>query len=106
MVNIYYRDAQAAVICYDVTQSDSLESVNYWIDQMQKNTNPQSFVSALVGNKIDALESKPRMFDKEEVETIADKNGMILSDTSAKTGEGVQDLFLQIALSVADIYNH
>ena len=106
MVSIYYRDAQAAVICYDVTQQDSLESVNYWIEQMQKHTKPEKFVSALAGNKIDALDVKPRMVSREEVEAIADKNGMILCDTSAKTGEGVQELFLQVAMSIADVYNY
>ena len=34
MVSLYYRDAQAAIIFYDVTNESSLESVNYWIDQM------------------------------------------------------------------------
>ena len=34
MVSLYYRDAQAAIIFYDVTNESSLESVNYWIEQM------------------------------------------------------------------------
>jgi len=46
------------------------------------------------------------MVSREEIETIADKNGMILCDTSAKTGEGIQELFFQIATSIADLYNH
>ncbi len=38
MVSLYYRDAQAAIIFYDVTNESSIDSVNYWIDQMQRNT--------------------------------------------------------------------
>ncbi len=34
MVSLYYRDAQAAIVFYDVTNESSLDSVNYWIDQM------------------------------------------------------------------------
>ena len=106
MVSLYYRDAQAAIIFYDVTNESSLESVNYWIDQMQRNTQSDRFVSALAGNKIDTLETKPRMVSREEIETIADKHGMVICDTSAKTGEGIQELFFQLATSIADIYNH
>ena len=31
MVSLYYRDAAAAIICYDVTDDISFESVSYWI---------------------------------------------------------------------------
>lgn len=73
---------------------------------MQKNTQPEKFVSALAGNKIDALTTKPRMVSKDEIEVIAETHGMILCETSAKTGEGISDLFFQLATSIADIQNH
>ena len=56
---------------------------------MKKHTNQENFVSALVGNKLDALEAKPRMVEKEQVEAIAEENGMILCETSALTGTGI-----------------
>ena len=93
MVSLYYRDSQAAIICYDVTNGSTVEGVNYWIEQMKKHTDQENFVSALVGNKLDALEAKPRMVKKEQVEAIAEENGMILCETSALTGTGIQELF-------------
>jgi hypothetical protein len=33
------------------------------------------------------------MVSKDEIEVIAETHGMILCETSAKTGEGISDLF-------------
>jgi len=34
MVSLYYRDAAAAIICYDVKDEKSFESVHYWVNEM------------------------------------------------------------------------
>jgi len=69
-----------------VTRSESLESIHYWVGQLSKNTNTAKFISALAGNKIDVLDKEKRAISKEEIEKIAESNGMIISETSAKTG--------------------
>ena len=55
MISLYYKDAAAAIICYDLSDEKSFNSVHYWIDEMQKKNNSESenFVMALVGNKCD-----------------------------------------------------
>ena len=53
LVSMYYRDAVAAVICYDVTNERSFESVAYWANEMVQKNNMSSFVIALAGNKAD-----------------------------------------------------
>ena len=35
LVSMYYRDAVAALICYDLTNERSFESVSYWTNEMQ-----------------------------------------------------------------------
>jgi GTPase SAR1 family protein len=37
MVKMYYRDAVGAIICYDVTNEQSFESVQYWVNEMIEN---------------------------------------------------------------------
>ena len=34
LVSMYYRDAVAALICYDVTNERSFESVGFWTNEM------------------------------------------------------------------------
>ena len=55
MMNLYYRDAVGAIICYDMTEERSFNAVNYWINEMMQNTtfNDGGFMMALVGNKCD-----------------------------------------------------
>lgn len=38
MINLYYRDAVGAIICYDIGDERSFDSVNYWVNEMTKNT--------------------------------------------------------------------
>ena len=53
MVSLYYRDASAAIICYDLTEDKSFTSVHFWINEMINNNDREEFVMALAGNKCD-----------------------------------------------------
>ena len=53
MVSLYYKDAAAAIICYDITEDKSFTSVHFWINEMINNNDREEFVMALAGNKCD-----------------------------------------------------
>lgn len=53
MVSLYYRDAAAAIICYDLTDEKSFNSVHFWINEMINNNDKDDFVMVLAGNKCD-----------------------------------------------------
>ncbi|KAJ3278078.1 Ras- protein Rab-5B, partial [Rhizoclosmatium sp. JEL0117] len=53
---MYYRNAQAAVVAYDITKQASLEKAKSWVKELQRQANP-NIIIALVGNKLD-LESE------------------------------------------------
>ena len=57
-------------------------------------TNPNTVIF-LIGNKSD-LESQ-RDVTYEEAKQFADENGLMFIETSAKTGEGVEEAFLETA---------
>ena len=60
MTSLYFKDADAALLCYDIGQARTFDSVNYWIGQMEKNCNNSRdhFILALAGNKCDIEDSK------------------------------------------------
>ena len=60
MMSLYYRDADAALICFDLTSGKTFESVEYWVGEMEKNCNNsrENVVLAMAGNKCDIDEAK------------------------------------------------
>jgi len=53
---MYYRNAQAAVVVYDITKASSLEKAKSWVKELQRQANP-NIVIALAGNKLDLVQS-------------------------------------------------
>ena len=123
---MYYRNAQAAVVVYDVTKASSLEKAKTWVKELQRQANP-NIVIALAGNKIDlvtpsassssipesedeaddatatpgetAAAGEPeslRQVPRDEAEAYAQEAGLLFFETSAKTGEGVVEIFTEI----------
>ncbi|KAF7970866.1 hypothetical protein HWV62_22680 [Athelia sp. TMB] len=91
---MYYRNAHCAVVVYDITQTSSLEKARTWIRELQRQADP-SIVIALCGNKADL--SARRQVTQEEAKKYADEEGLMWAETSAKSGEGVADIFNAIA---------
>jgi Ras-related protein Rab-5C len=91
---MYYRNANCAVVVYDITQSASLEKARSWVRELQRQADP-SIVIALCGNKTDL--NARRQVTQEEAKKYADEEGLMWGETSAKTGEGVSDIFISIA---------
>ncbi|CEM00744.1 unnamed protein product [Vitrella brassicaformis CCMP3155] len=91
---MYYRGAAAAVVVYDITNKESFDGAKSWINEL-KAVLPSDVVIALTGNKID-LEAS-RCVSTELAEGYAEDNALLFKETSAKTGEGVRELFDEIA---------
>lgn len=53
---MYYRNAQSALVVYDITKPTSLIKARHWVAELQRQANP-GIVIALVGNKLDLSSS-------------------------------------------------
>ncbi|XP_042879170.1 ras-related protein Rab-24-like [Penaeus japonicus] len=93
MSRIYYRDAGAAIICYDITDKESLERAKYWVTEVQKNE--ERCLIYLCGTKLDLVLEEPqvRQLDYHDVVDYADQAGAKVFETSSKTGENVETMF-------------
>jgi len=91
MISLYYKDAAAAIICYDVADEKSFNSVHYWINEMHNNNtnDSENFVMALAGNKCD-LDPAQKKVSFQTAKELTVKHNMINAETSAKSGEGIQ----------------
>ncbi|KAJ6254124.1 ras-related protein rab-5c [Anaeramoeba flamelloides] len=93
---MYYRGAKGALIVYDISSLESFEKAKDWVKELRYQGNPKAKI-ALVGNKLD-LNSKK--VDIEVAQNYATKAGLLFYETSAKTGMGVQEVFLGLAQSL------
>jgi Ras-related protein Rab-5C len=96
MTNLYYRDAQVAILTYDITNSQSFEGLNFWLKELNDKVNKDNMLLFLVGNKCDVDNNMKRVSSKEAKE-FAEQNNMFFFETSAKTGTGIKELFKTIA---------
>ena len=92
MVPVYFRQAAAVILTYDISNKDTLKAVQKWIDQIKGHA-PAEVVVALVGNKSDLLESDDESDDAKDVALMIDG---FHTSVSAKTGDNVSELFEEI----------
>lgn len=91
---MYYRGAQAAVVVYDITNQDSFARAKNWIKELQRQASP-NIIIALAGNKSDLADK--RAVEIDEAQAYSDENELIFVETSAKTAQNVNEVFLTIA---------
>jgi Ras-related protein Rab-21 len=93
---VYYRDAVAAILVYDVTDRDSFDKVQTWVEELRLYL-PKDTPIAIAGNKYDLPN---RQIEIDEVENYAKEINGAHFDTSAKTGKGIEELFTAITKAV------
>ncbi|KAG0666362.1 GTP-binding protein of the rab/ypt [Rhodotorula mucilaginosa] len=99
---MYYRSAHAAVVVYDITSAPSLAKARSWIAELQRQADP-GIVVMLVGNKLDLAEAGQRQVSTEEAQKFADEEGLMFMEVSAKTAQGVKEVFDKIGESPSSL---
>lgn len=90
---MYYKNAIAACVVFDVTNRDSFDKCQSWVQELNEKANPNIIIT-IVGNKIDL---DGHQVSKEEAEDYAKKNGLVYYEASAKQNINVDLIFNEIA---------
>jgi Ras-related protein Rab-5C len=93
---LYYKDATAAIVTFDVGERDSFEACDYWIQELERNEDIK--IKLLVGNKVDMGDA--RVITTQQGKEYAKRNGLVYCETSAKTSEGINKLFEKVAREI------
>jgi len=91
---IYYRDADGALLVYDITDEQSFVKVKTWVRELRKIVGNDIAIT-IAGNKID-LEKSRHVVEKDALE-YADSVGAAHYHTSAKLNKGLDDAFVDLA---------
>ena len=90
----YYRGAAGALLVYDISRRVTYNHLTSWLTDARNLTNPNTVIM-MIGNKKDYDDKRDVSF--EEASTFAEENGLIFLETSAKTGENVEEAFIKTA---------
>ncbi|XP_035777324.1 ras-related protein Rab-4B-like [Anopheles albimanus] len=93
----YYRGAAGALLVYDTTSRDSFNVLWNWLNDARTLAS-QNICILLVGNKKDLEEEREVTFL--EASNFAQENELIFLETSAKTGENVEEAFLKCSKTI------
>ncbi|KAH7112189.1 P-loop containing nucleoside triphosphate hydrolase protein [Dendryphion nanum] len=102
----YFRGASGALLVFDISRKNTFLSATSWLNDLRQIAE-EGIVVVLVGNKSDLAaastvsgqdESNKRQVTKEEAEEWCKANGVMqYVETSAKSGDGVERAFLEVA---------
>jgi Ras-related protein Rab-18 len=100
LTSSYYRGAQGIILVYDVSRKDTFESLNTWLQEVEQFSmnGGKDVVKLLVGNKID----QERLVDRGTANSWARNKGMLFMEASAKTKEGISQVFTEVVQKVLE----
>ena len=87
-----------AYLVYDVTRRSTFDGINDWMKEIREHSilGGDQVVLVLVGNKMDQSAEVPR----NDANEFAKQHGLIFLETSAKTKEGIDQLFQEVSMKV------
>lgn len=103
ITSTYYRGAQGAIVVFDLSSQTSFNSVSKWVNDFKQISNPNYHQTIyIVGNKNDLLDK--REVTQEDIDNYCEMNNFAYLETSAKTGEGVEKMFMGFAKELVTKY--
>ena len=100
LAKIFYQSASVAILVYDITTRNSFNGIKeYWSKEILNNS-PEDIIIALVANKSD--DYLEQQVSTQEGKDLAKEINAIFQCTSAKLGNGIDELFKLIAEKFID----
>eukprot|EP01017_Pseudomicrothorax_dubius_P003994 TRINITY_DN10709_c0_g1_i17.p2 TRINITY_DN10709_c0_g1~~TRINITY_DN10709_c0_g1_i17.p2 ORF type:complete len:143 (+),score=31.58 TRINITY_DN10709_c0_g1_i17:258-686(+) len=90
ITSAYYKNADAVIVVYDCTSKSTFDNIeSYWMSEINMYAD-KDVTLVLLGNKSDI---ETRAVKAEEAAAYAGSKNMMFSEVSAKTADGVVNIF-------------
>ena len=102
LTSSYYRGAQGIILVYDVARRETFDSLSMWLQEVEQFSmgGGKEVVKLLVGNKVD----QTRVVARDTADEWARSRGMLFMESSAKTKEGISQVFNEVVTMVSKIF--
>jgi Ras-related protein Rab-1A len=99
IISSYYKGAHGILLIFDLTETESFESLKNWLIEIEKNAN-KNVIKLLIGNKCDLDDQRAISFEKGK--DFAEQFNMKYLETSAKNDYNVTESFGVIGKELMD----
>eukprot|EP00753_Platysulcus_tardus_P007018 PLAT14776.1.p1 GENE.PLAT14776.1~~PLAT14776.1.p1 ORF type:complete len:179 (+),score=41.03 PLAT14776.1:254-790(+) len=100
MAPLYYRNAKAALLVFDVTNRSTFDAVKAWVTELRHHCDDDILI-VIAGNKVDCEHS----FDFSEATEYSKSIGANFYRTSAKASKGVAELFADLSRQLLSVHH-
>jgi small GTP-binding protein len=91
----FFDGANGAFIVFDLSRWRTFEELEDWLSDLREYAG-DNIPFALIGNKLDLIDKRDELYERENAEVFAKKEETFYIETSAKTGEQVEEAFLNL----------
>ncbi len=88
----FFDGANGALIVFDLSRWHTFEELEDWVSDLREYAGDNT-PFAVIGNKADLIDKRDELYERENAEVFAKKGDTFYIETSAKTGEKVEEAF-------------
>ena len=101
----FYEGANGALAVFDLSRAQTFTKMKEWLSDL-KQTIEDDIPIIIIGNKLDLIADVGEVTDRTEAQQFAKKENAMLVETSAKTGDKVEDAFVDLTRKIIKKYSH